>query len=44
MAVKFLTDEWAQQVTERLNTSEVFKQAAAGARDYLTEVAWRIRV
>lgn len=28
MAVKFLTDQWAKEVTEALNASEQFKQAA----------------
>jgi putative sterol carrier protein len=28
MAVKFLTDEWAKEVTEALNASDQFKQAA----------------
>ena len=30
MGVKFLTDEWAQAVTEALNSNDAFKQAAAG--------------
>ena len=28
MGVKFLSDEWAQQLTEKLNASDAFKQAA----------------
>ncbi len=30
MAVKFLTDEWAQAVTEAINSNDAFKQQAAG--------------
>jgi putative sterol carrier protein len=30
VGVKFLTDEWAQAVTEALNSNDAFKQAAAG--------------
>ena len=30
MAVKFLSEEWAQAMTEALNSDEGFKQAAAG--------------
>ncbi|HEV3474363.1 MAG TPA: SCP2 sterol-binding domain-containing protein [Actinomycetota bacterium] len=30
MGVKFLSDEWAKAVTETANSSEAFKQAAAG--------------
>jgi len=28
VGVKFLSDEWAQQLTEKLNASDAFKQAA----------------
>jgi putative sterol carrier protein len=30
VGVKFLTDEWAQAVTEALNSNDAFKQAATG--------------
>jgi putative sterol carrier protein len=30
VGVKFLTEEWAQAVTEALNANDAFKQAAAG--------------
>jgi putative sterol carrier protein len=30
VGVKFLTDEWAQAVTQALNENDAFKQAAAG--------------
>jgi putative sterol carrier protein len=30
VGVKFLTEEWAQAVTEALNTNDAWKQAAAG--------------
>jgi putative sterol carrier protein len=38
MAVKFLTEEWAQAVTEALNSSEEFKQAAANQQVKLQQI------
>lgn len=38
MAVKFLTEEWAQTMTEALNSSEDFKNAAAGQSVKLQQV------
>ena len=38
MGVKFLSEEWAQQVTEKLNASEGFKQAAGGQTAKLQQV------
>lgn len=38
MAVKYLTDEWAQQVTEKLNQSDAFKQAAGNQSATLQQV------
>lgn len=38
MAVKFLSDEWAQTMTEALNSSDEFKQAASGQQVTLQQV------
>ncbi|MGH2787196.1 MAG: SCP2 sterol-binding domain-containing protein [Actinomycetota bacterium] len=38
MAVKFLTEEWAQAMTEALNSSEDFKKAATGQQAKLQQV------
>ncbi|HEX6207521.1 MAG TPA: SCP2 sterol-binding domain-containing protein [Actinomycetota bacterium] len=38
MALKFLSEEWAQQVTEKLNASEQFSQAAGGQNAKLQQV------
>ena len=38
MAVKFISDEWAQQVTEKLNQSDTFKQAAGSQSASLQQV------
>lgn len=38
MGVKFLSDEWAQQVTEKLNASDQFQQAAGGQSAKLQQV------
>ncbi len=38
MAVKFLTEEWAQTMTEALNSSDEFKQAASGQQVTLQQV------
>lgn len=38
MAVKFISDEWAQQVTEKLNQSDTFKQAAGSQSATLQQV------
>jgi putative sterol carrier protein len=38
VGVKFLSEEWAQQVTEKLNASEGFKQAAGGQTAKLQQV------
>lgn len=38
MAVQYLTEEWAQAVTEALNSSEEFKSAAAGQSAKLQQV------
>lgn len=38
MGVRFLSDEWAQQVTEKLNASERFTQAAGGQSARLQQV------
>ena len=38
MAVKFLSEEWAGTMTEKLNSSEEFKKAAAGQTVKLQQV------
>lgn len=38
MGVKFLSDEWAQQLTEKLNASDAFKQAAGSQAVKLQQV------
>ena len=38
MAVKFLTEEWAQTMTDALNSSDEFKSAAAGQQVVLQQV------
>ncbi|MFN2388244.1 MAG: SCP2 sterol-binding domain-containing protein [Actinomycetota bacterium] len=38
MAVKFLSEEWAQAITEALNSSEDFKRAASGQSVKLQQV------
>ena len=38
MAVKFLTEEWAQEVTNALNSSDEFKNAASGQQAKLQQV------
>ncbi|MDQ3645901.1 MAG: SCP2 sterol-binding domain-containing protein [Actinomycetota bacterium] len=38
MAVKFLSEEWAQEVTAALNSSDDFKSAAAGQTVKLQQV------
>lgn len=38
MTVKFLSEEWAQQVTEKLNASDQFKQAAGSQTATLQQV------
>jgi putative sterol carrier protein len=38
VAVKFLTEEWAQAMTEALNSSEDFKKAASGQQAKLQQV------
>jgi putative sterol carrier protein len=38
VAVKFLTEEWAQSMTEALNSSEDFKKAATGQQAKLQQV------
>ena len=38
MAVKFLSDEWAQEVTNALNSSEEFQSAASGQQVKLQQV------
>lgn len=38
MAVKFLSEEWAQQVTQALNSSDDFKRAASGQTVKLQQV------
>lgn len=38
MGVKYLTDEWASTVTEALNSSDDFKQAASGQTVKLQQV------
>ncbi|HEV3473085.1 MAG TPA: SCP2 sterol-binding domain-containing protein [Actinomycetota bacterium] len=38
MAVKFLSDEWAQEVTNALNASEDFQSAASGQSVKLQQV------
>ena len=38
MAVKFLTEEWAQAMTDALNSSDEFKSAASGQQTKLQQV------
>jgi putative sterol carrier protein len=38
VAVKFLTEEWAQAMTEALNSSDDFKKAAGGQQAKLQQV------
>lgn len=38
MAVKFLTEEWAQAMTSALNSSDEFKNAASGQQAKLQQV------
>ena len=38
MAVKFLSEEWASTMTDALNSSEEFKQAASGQQVKLQQV------
>ena len=38
MAVKFLTEEWASTMTEKLNASDDFKKAASGQQVKLQQV------
>ena len=38
MAVKFLSDDWATTMTEALNSSDEFKQAASGQQVKLQQV------
>ena len=38
MAVKFLSEEWANEVTQRLNASDEFKSAASGQQVKLQQV------
>ncbi len=38
MAVKFLTEEWANEITNALNSSEEFKKAASGQQVKLQQV------
>lgn len=38
MAVKFLTEEWATEMTNALNSSEDFKKAAASSQAKLQQV------
>lgn len=38
MAVKFLSEEWANEVTSRLNASDDFKKAASGQTAKLQQV------
>ena len=38
MAVKFLSEEWASTMTEALNSSDEFKQAASGQQVKLQQV------
>ena len=38
MAVKFLSEEWAQQVSEALNSSDEFQSAASGQQVKLQQV------
>ena len=38
MAVKFLSDEWAQEVTNALNSSDEFQSAASGQQVKLQQV------
>ena len=38
MPVQFLTDEWTEQLQERLNADDAFKQAAASAKATIQNV------
>ena len=38
MAVKFLSEEWAQAMTDALNSSETFKKAATGQQAKIQQV------
>jgi putative sterol carrier protein len=38
MAVKFLSEQWAQAITDALNSSEDFKRAAANQKTQLQQV------
>ena len=38
MAVKFLSEEWSKEITDALNSSEAFKQAAAGQSATIQQV------
>ena len=38
MAVKFLSEEWAQAMTDALNSSEAFKKAATGQQARIQQV------
>ena len=38
MAVKFLSDEWAQALKAELNASDIFKEAAAGKTATIQQV------
>ncbi len=38
MGIKFLTDEWASTMTEKLNASDEFKSAASGQQVKLQQV------
>lgn len=38
MAVKFLSEEWSKEITNALNSSEAFKQAAAGQSATIQQV------
>lgn len=38
MAVKFLSEEWAQAITGALNSSEAFQKAAAGQQTKIQQV------
>lgn len=38
MAVKFLSEEWARELTDALNSSEEFKKAAANQRARIQQV------
>ena len=38
MPVRFLSDEWVEEVKERLNTSESFRKAAGGAKAKIQQI------